>query len=90
MIGTLPDVILACLILLRVYPKLLSVEWVLFNDQTEVTSGQTKHAKNLGCTQQDWTIWGGCLQLIAERLASRHFSANGVTTPIHIKEIYNR
>ena len=48
--------ILACLILLRVYPKLLSVEWILFNDQTEVTSGQTKHAKNLGCTQQETTV----------------------------------
>ena len=50
-ICTLPDVVLACLNLLQVYPKLLSVEWVLFNDQTEVTSGQTKHAKNLGCTR---------------------------------------
>ena len=35
----------------RVYPTLLSVKWVLYDDQTEVTSGQTKPAKNLGCTR---------------------------------------
>lgn len=34
-----------------VYPTLLPVKWVLYDDQTEVTSGQTKPAKNLGCTR---------------------------------------